>query len=63
MIEADEPYSERVTFRLRPRELRRLDAAARASGVSRSRIVREGGLRVARQVLRQAAGEDGGNER
>lgn len=60
MLEPEEPFSEHLTLRVRRSELRRLDAAADVAGVSRSRILREGGLEVARGILRSAAGEGEG---
>lgn len=51
-VQPREKFEERITIRARPSQLRRLETAARLAGVSRSRILREGGLRVAREIIR-----------
>lgn len=62
MLEPREQFTERVTVRARPSQLRRLDVAARLAGISRSRIVREGSLKLARRVIESEAGEERGGE-
>lgn len=54
MLQPTEPRTERVTIRTRPGELRRIDAAAQVAGVTRSDVLREGALNLAREVLREA---------
>lgn len=56
MLEPEEPFSEHVTLRTRPSDLRRIEAAARVSGVTRSRLMREGALQLARELLREEGG-------
>lgn len=61
-MEPREKFTERITIRARPSQLRRLDTAARLAGVSRSRLVRKGGLELARRVIQdetEAGGSDG----
>lgn len=54
MLEPTEKLTKRVTIRATPSDVRRLDAAAEVAGVTRSRVLREGGLQVAREILRDA---------
>lgn len=59
MIEPEERRTENVVFRMRPSELRRLEAAADVAGVTRSRIIRSGTNATARQILQRAATDSG----
>lgn len=61
-MEPRERFEERITIRARPSQLRRLETAARLAGVSRSRILRDGGMRVAREIIQEAAGESETND-
>lgn len=58
MLSRTETRTERVTIRTRPAELRRIDAAAQVAGVTRSEVLRQGALRLAREVLQDAAEGD-----
>jgi len=50
-----------LTVRVPPSDLRRIEAAARAAGVTRSRVVRDGARQMAREILREASDGDGGS--
>lgn len=59
MLEPEETFSEHITLRARPSDLRKIEAAARVRGVTRSRVLREGALKLARRVLREETNEPG----
>jgi uncharacterized protein (DUF1778 family) len=59
MLEPVEKKSRKVTFRATPSEARRYDTAAQLAGVSRSRVLREGAERLAREILSENLDKNG----
>lgn len=58
-VEPREQFTERITVRTRPSQRRQIETAARLAGVSKSRLLREGGLQAAREVIQQETSGEG----